>query len=80
MLEHRARHKGTAGMKMISHGPHEFYFPAVSLQSPSRSRRMYVRHGCVGVKKRGRYSVLCTSDIQTGCRAGDKAVHLILEA
>lgn len=34
----------------------------------------------VGVKKQGRYTVLCTSDIQTGCRAGDKAVHLILEA
>lgn len=34
----------------------------------------------VGVKKQGRYSMLCSSDIQTGCRAGDKAVHLILKA
>lgn len=34
----------------------------------------------VAVKKQGRRSVLCTGDSQTGCRPGDKAVHLILEA
>lgn len=28
-----------------------------------------------GVKKQGRHSGRCTSDIQIGCRAGDEAVR-----
>lgn len=47
VLDHRARDEDTAGMKTISYGPHELCFPAVSLYSPSQSRRLHVRHGCV---------------------------------
>lgn len=54
-------------------------YPSTLLPSPGDCMSGMAVSG-VGVKKQGRYTVLCTSDIQTGCRAGDKAVHLILEA